>query len=187
MHYACMIVGPDPEQQLEPFSEHLEMPRYRDFMDQDDIQLMAEHFSIAPTDLGSLAAKMPEWAGAEGGIEDGRLYRWSTANPKSKYDRYQLGGRFPGYLHLKEPRQPTGWRKLFGAKPKTRVEQARKAEILDPPLLADPPAALLLSGEWYECPFTSDPAVGQRWKEQFASLFKTVPVDALLTVMDLHS
>jgi len=182
-----MIIGPDPELQLEPFSAHLEVPRYKDFLDQIDIDQMAQHFSLPPTDLQGLAARIPQWDKAEGGIEGGRLFRWNTWNPKSKYDWYELGGRFSGYLHLKEPRQPSTWRRLFGARPKQRVEQARKAEIIEAPLLADPPAALLIAGEWYECPMTDDQAQLERWNQEFAARFSEVAPEALLTVMDLHS
>ncbi len=42
VHYACLIVGPDPDLQLEPLSEHLEVPRYKLFLDAADIKLMAE-------------------------------------------------------------------------------------------------------------------------------------------------
>jgi hypothetical protein len=187
MHYACLVVGPDPDRQLEPFFAELKVSPYKDFLDQGGIDLMAEHFSLAPTDLQGLAARMPEWDEAEGGVEDGRLFRWSTANPDGRYDWYELGGRFSGYLHLKEPRRPSRWRGLLGAQAKERVDQALRSEIHEEPLLADPPAALLLDGNWYECPLTTDAEEVQRWNQRFASLFRGIPPDALLTVMDMHS
>jgi hypothetical protein len=187
MHYVCLVVGPDPETQLEPFSDGLEVPRYKSFLDADEITLMAEHFSLPASDLAALAARMPEWEHAEAGVEDGRLFRWSTSNPHSKYDWYERGGRFTGYLRLKQPRQPAGWRRLLGGKPNDRVDQARKGDVDEAPLLADPPAALLVAGVWHESAIISDQAELEKWRRQFAELFVPVPADALLTVVDLHS
>jgi hypothetical protein len=187
VHYPCMVVGADPDGQLEPFSEHLALPRYKAFLDASEIKLMAEHFLLPESDLAALAAKMPEWEEEEGGVADGRLFRWSTANPDSKYDWYVVGGRFPGCLRLKQPVQPSGWRRLFGAGPKDRGNQARKADIQQDLLLADPPTALLFEGRWHECPFTSDAAELEKWRTQFAGLFASIPDDALLTVVDMHS
>jgi hypothetical protein len=182
-----MIVGPDPDAQLEPFSEHLAVPRYKSFLDARDVQLMADHFSLPESDLATLAGKMQEWEEAEGGVEEGKLFRWSTSNPHGKYDWYEVGGRFSGYLRLKVPVQPVGWRRLLGAKPKDRADQARKADVLEEPLLADPPTALLRDGTWHECPFTSDITELERWRRQFSDLFAAIPHDALLTLMDMHS
>jgi hypothetical protein len=137
--------------------------------------------------LAALAAKMPEWTEAEGGVEDGGLFRWSTSNPHSKYDWYEMSGRSSGYLRLKEPSQSEGWRVLLGAKPTHQVNQARKTDIQQEPLLADPPTALLLDGLWHECPFTSDAAELEKWRRQFANLFASIPDDLMLTVVDMHS
>ena len=187
VHYACLIVGPDPDQQLEPLSEHLEVPRYKSFLDAADIKLMAEEYSLAESDVAALAAKMPEWEQSEGGVEGGRLFRWSTENPHGKFDWYKVGGRFSGYLRLRQPVQPAGWRKLLGAKPIERVDQARKRDIQPAPLHADPPAALLVNGHWHECPLTSDASELEKWNRRFAVLFASIPDDALITVMDMHS
>jgi hypothetical protein len=182
-----MVVGPEPDRQLEPFSENARVPRFKEFLDVQEIRLMAKHFSLPEADLHALARKMPEWAEDEAGIEEGRLFRWSTSNPQSKYDWYERGGRFAGYLRLEHPAQPTGWRRLLGARPTDRVDQARKADVEVQSILSDPPAALLVAGVWHECPITSDAAELEKWRQQFTSLFNQVPPDALLTIMDLHS
>lgn len=187
MHYPCLIVGPDPDAQLAPLFEHIKVAPYKVILDAADIKLMAEHFSIPEGDLAALATRMPEWSEEEGGVEEGRLYRWSTSNPQSKFDWYELGGRFEGFLRLKQPRQPTGWRKLIGRKPVERVNQALRSDIQEGPLLADPPTAVLRGGVWSECPFTSDAAELERWRQEFGGLFESIPSDALLTVMDIHS
>jgi hypothetical protein len=186
LHFACLVVGPDPDRQLEPFAGHLEVPRYKRFPDHEDVVSMAEHFSLPATDLHALAARLPEWEQAEGGVEDGRLFVWTTANPNSRFDWYEVGGRFAGCLQLQAPPQPSALKRLFGAKPTSRVNQARKAEIVQAPLLSDPPAALLRDAVWVESPITSDTAELQKWKERFAELFAAIPDDELLTIVDLH-
>jgi hypothetical protein len=187
MHFACLVVGDDPERQLLPFSELLEEPRYKQFLDQSDVDLMAEEYAIPASDLQQLAARMPEWQKAEGGVEDGRLFFWDTGNRNGKYDFYQIGGRFDGRLQLKRARQPSAWRKLIGAKPQDRANQARKSEVVPEPILADPPAAVLMDGQWHECPLTLNQTELDAWRRRFAELFAAIPDDALLTVADLHS
>lgn len=186
MHYACLVVGPDPDRQLAPFAAHLEVPRYKRFLESVDVLSMAEHFSLPGTDLQALAARLPEWEQAEGGVEDGRLFVWTTANPNTRFDWYEVDGRFAGSLQLQAPPQPGALKRLFGAKPASRVNQARKAEIVATPLLSEPPAALLRGGVWEQCPLTTDTAELQKWKERFTELFAAIPDDELLTIVDLH-
>lgn len=51
-----------------------------------------------------LPGKMEDWRGCEGGIEeDGRLYAVSTYNPDSKWDWYQVGGRWSGMFGEGKP------------------------------------------------------------------------------------
>jgi hypothetical protein len=187
MHYACLVVGHDPEAQLAPLAQDLEMPRRKVFLDADEVGQMANHLSIPASDLDGLAASMPEWQEAEGGVEDGRLFYWSTENPNGKYDWYQVGGRFADSLVLARPRPPSWWRKLLGAGPQERASQARKIDIQPGPLLADPPAAVLIDGAWHEGPITMDAASLEHWRVEFAQIFASIPDDALLTIADLHS
>jgi hypothetical protein len=182
-----MIVGPDPEKQLEPFADHVEVERYQEFLTAADVSLMAEEFALSPTDLAALARKMPEWQGEEGGVADGRLFFWTKSNPQSKYDWYALGGRFDGFLRLRHPAPVSAWRRLLGGKPSDRANQARKGQVDTEALVANPPSALLMDTVWRECPFSSDPAVVDGWKREFALAFAPIPEDALLTIMDLHS
>ena len=187
MHFACLVVGDNPEQQLEPLSEHVEVPRYKSYLEAESVSAMARHFGVPETDLAALAAKLPEWHEAEGGVDNGRLFTWSTANPDSKFDWFERGGRFKGFLRLKVAVQPSGFWRLLGARAKDRVDHARKKDIDAAPLLAEPPAAVFVDSVWHECPITSDPAELERWRLRFAELFGSIGDESLLTVMDMHS
>ena len=187
MHSICLVVGDGVEKQLEPFADYLEVGRYKAFLEPDGVASMASNYGIAATDLQSLAAKMPDWQQAEGSVEDGRLFYWSTANPNSKFEWYKVGGRFSGYLHLRQPVPPSVFGRLVGKRPLDRVDRAAKRDVDAQALLADPPAALLMDGTWNECPLTSDRAALAGWNRQFAELFARVPDDAMLTVVDIHS
>lgn len=100
-HFTVIVIGENPESQLELFSENLEMEPYQKFLDSEDVKRMAEFYDVSSTDLNALAAHLEDWCGEAGGIEDGRLFYLSTYNPNSKWDWYQLGGRWTGYFKTK--------------------------------------------------------------------------------------
>ena len=94
------------------------------------------------------------------------------------------------YLKLQAPRPV---RKLFGllsAGETQAVSEARKCEIDEPTLLRDPPAALLLRGEWHDSEGVdaegSLEAWEEAWRSRFSELWAQVPDDALITVVDVH-
>lgn len=187
MHYLCLVVGDDVDKQLEPFSEYTEVAPYKAFLEPDDLRLMSEHYGIGSTDLEALAARLPEWEKAEGGVENGRLFYWSTSNPRATFDWYEIGGRLNGFLRMREAVPPSWFARLLGRRGTGAVNRARKREVNTEVLLADPPAALLVDGQWHECPITKDQAQVAAWRQQFTALFESVPDDALLTVVDMHS
>lgn len=188
MHWLCLVVGDAPERQLEPFSKWREVPPYRQFLDDEEIELMASRYGLAATDLDSLAGRMKEWAESEGGIHDGKLYFWTTANPEGRWDWYKMGGSYSGYLELKAPR-PAGFLERLFKRPAVRVDQARRYEIREERLLDDPPAALLMAEQWHEAPLLIRPGKEEldSWARRFRELFLPLPQDSLLTVMDTHS
>lgn len=187
MHYICLVVGDHVDEQLEPFAEYQEVERYKVFADAEDLRLMAEHYGVGPTDLDALAARLPDWEKAEGGVEEGRLFYWSTSNPDARFDWYEVGGRFNGYLPLRKAPPVSWWRRLLGRRATAGVNRALKRDVNGETLLANPPAAILVDGQWHECPITNDPAQVAAWRKQFSVLFQSVPDEAMLTVVDVHS
>jgi hypothetical protein len=118
------------------------------YVEGDPLQAMADHFGLTVDDLPALKEKMPEWAGCESEIHDGRLCYWLRDNPNGKFEWYRIGGRFSGYLHLRQPRKPSLLGRFFGRKPQERVDRARKGEIVVEDVVRNPPFAFLVNGEW---------------------------------------
>lgn len=104
MHYSCLVVGADVDAELEPFADYFQVEPYRYFLEPADVELMARHFGLEPTNLEPLAGKLKEWREEEGGVHEGRLFTWSTENPRAHFDWYEAGGRFGAFLQLREPR-----------------------------------------------------------------------------------
>jgi len=93
------------EEMLEPYDENTEVPRYKKHFNEKDIKKMAEHYKIEPSNLEALAEKMKDWYGSEGGIDEKGLFYWSTYNKQSKWDWWEIGGRWSGMLKLKDGKE----------------------------------------------------------------------------------
>lgn len=87
------------ERQLDRYDENKQVEPYRVELDEGAITMMAEFYKIDPTDLPALAAKMQHWSGNPGEVEDGKLYRLTRYNPDSKWDWWEIGGRWRGALN----------------------------------------------------------------------------------------
>jgi hypothetical protein len=106
MHYCTyVIIGPrgDVERLISatmaPFDESLEVERYKVYLDKNDIACMAKFYKLSENDLSALIEKMPDWRGAEGGVDEGGLFSWLSANPEGKLDWFDIGGRWNGRFH----------------------------------------------------------------------------------------
>jgi len=110
-HFTVMVIGEDPEGQLEPFDESIdveeysngvvkqsEINRFMDYYEKDGKNPMNKPFAELYEELGE------KWNGNTWKInpETGLLEDFSTYNPKSKWDSYQLGGRWYGFFKLKK-------------------------------------------------------------------------------------
>ena len=105
---------------LAPFDENKQVPRYKLRMKKKSVQHALEYFNkkrgmsssgvtVGETEL--TPEEIKEYEGAEGG-KDGRGYfYWSTYNKLSKWDWYEIGGRWQGMLMLKADAQGTYYRK----------------------------------------------------------------------------
>jgi hypothetical protein len=108
-------------------------------------------------------------------------------NPEAKFDWYEIGGRWKGFLQLRAPRLQ---KRLFGflaPRKESRTNTARKHEIDSDALLADPPAAVLFRGQWHEGPIQLDGPPDVEWASQFRNIYNQIPDDAQLTIVDIHS
>lgn len=182
MHYCCFVIGDDPERQLERFSDYFPVEPAKVYIDAEELRHMAEYHRVSSVDdLPALLPYARKWYGhsvtGEGvGLDEGGIYWWDESNPGGKFDWCAIGGRFDGML----PVRAAGG----GSR---RANQARRGEVDEDDLFADPPAALLVNGAWHEVDLGADEAERVAWAARFAALMRTVPPDALVTVVDLHS
>lgn len=187
MHTYMLVAGENVDEELLPFSVHIEVEPYEEYLPEEDIKRMAEHYGVPVRDLAALATKMEDWQSAEGFVRDGRLGYISKHNPNGRHDWYQVGGQWADALRLREPRQ---LRRFFGLLPAgqtLRATSARKAEIKEQALLADPPAALLFRGQWFASPIFAEGDTEAKWRAEFGQHFAEIPDETLLTVVDVHS
>jgi len=97
---ACVLVtrnGSSPEQMADKASEmlagfdiNLEMKPYKTYVGADEIQRMANHFGIDPTNLSALAEKFEDWNGDKGGVDEKGFYGVSTKNPGGHIDDWSV-------------------------------------------------------------------------------------------------
>lgn len=108
-------------------------------------------------------------------------------NANARFDWFEIGGRFGAALPLKTPRR---LKRFFGLLPAgftSNTTAARKSEVNQEALLADPPAALLFRGQWLSSPIVLEGRLPETWRSQFASAFTQISDETLLTVVDCHS
>ncbi len=187
MHWPALVVGEDVNEVLAPFSTEIPVDPYFQPLSADEQVQMSQFLRIPETDLPALCAKMPEWNGAQGLIQEGRLGWMSTVNPRGQYDWYRVGGQWTDFLHLLQPRRQ---RRLWGLLPggwTSYATKARKRDVDQTRLLDDPPESLVIGTEWLERRFPLTDETRQQWKAEFAERFRTIDDAALLTVVDLHS
>lgn len=124
-HFTCLVItNPDsnPEELLEPFSEHIEVPEYKkEDVSEEDKQRFVESYTTEQ-DKSYLKVTAEE-AEANKLLTFDQLYKkkgkdwnngqwkkdvngvwgvYSTYNPNSKWDWYQLGGRWTGFFKVKQ-------------------------------------------------------------------------------------
>jgi len=101
MHYlTCVFIGETNsieaavDRALAPFDESRLVPPWKNHLHAGEIADMAANFGVPPDDLGTLAARMPEWAACAGGIDRRGLYALRITNPRGRWDWYTIGGRW---------------------------------------------------------------------------------------------
>jgi hypothetical protein len=135
-HFTVLVIGKNPEKQLKPYNEGLEVPEYcKGVVSSEDVQGFIEFYtkeekgvvkhtknreeyytlidgviwkhqtdglSIAITPEELYEIKGDDWNGCSWRFEEGEVREYSTYNPNSKWDWYELGGRWTGYFKIKD-------------------------------------------------------------------------------------
>lgn len=125
-HYPVLVIGENPENQLEPFYEGLDVSEYinHPVTDKDKMDFL-EYYKKKENkknnrkgqsykDVQISLTKFPkyyqkygdDWNGNAWRIDsEGNWQEYSTYNPESKWDWYSIGGRWSGMLLLKKSEQ----------------------------------------------------------------------------------
>lgn len=135
-HFTVMVIGNDPDGQLEKYSENLEVEEYEDGeVSETDKQNMLDYYAKKGHIFTSFSECYANFGQKWNGNscredEDGVWRRYSTYNPDSKWDWYVLGGRWSGKLIRLKPGATSGVSGEAGAfENKTGIDAALKGDI----------------------------------------------------------
>jgi hypothetical protein len=113
-HFTVMIIGPDPDGQLAKYDEGLDGPkRFVNVVSQEEKKSFIDFYiDKHPERAGQTFEELYEefgysWNGNtwELNSETGEYEDYTTYNEDSKWDWYCIGGRWAGFLRLKNPNQ----------------------------------------------------------------------------------
>jgi hypothetical protein len=230
-HYALMIIGEEPEEQLKPFDENIEVKRiktkeehiasskkdiewYNEYYYKKYLKNKEKYIEEAKRNPGHIKyitvefSKKLDWTDEEHYQNSIRYYEKEninddgstneTYNPDSKWDWYQIGGRWTGSLYLKK-NQITGVKgkrslldKRIG-EPRN-YDQARLKDIdFEQEEMKDfVTFAVLKDGKWYErgkmgwwgCVSNEKPE--DEWDKEFKKLLYSLEPEDLITIVDCH-
>lgn len=157
-HFTVLVIGDDPEAQLAPYNENIEVPPYIDgeLTDVDKQRFIDYYTDLTNTEKdkrkskSNMSAKAlranlgrsfedlyqeygEQWNSRRWKLDekDGKWYEWSTYSPCSKWDWYELGGRWSGYFKVKKNGHGTlGQPGIFDNKPTPGyVDQLRYGDV----------------------------------------------------------
>lgn len=200
-----MVIGPNQDEQLAPFSEQIDVPKYsRGLVSDEEKQRFIDYYTKEKGSTGTFD-ELVEKHGKEwnGGCweknSDGEWEEFSTYNPKSKWDWYEVGGRWAGSIKLKEgvkPLQavnfPWGWDEAEkkDVLSENRADVAYKRDIANLDELDS--FAILKDGEWIEqgqmgwFGMARNEKPDDEWNSQVKSLLESLPDDTLISIYDCH-
>jgi hypothetical protein len=146
--------------------------------DTDEIKAEYEASEKFKAEYKDLATFAKEWHGYEM-RDDGRIGR--LTNPNSKWDWWQIGGRWSGDLMLKEEAVAK-----YGGR--TGVNQAQWKDVK----IDEPPFAIVKDGVWNErgtmgwWALVTDRKSDQEWKAETKRVFDSIRPDQWVTLVDCH-
>jgi hypothetical protein len=124
-----MVIGGKVDEQLAPYDENIELetPVVTGEVSEEEKQSMIDYYK--KTENGGLdlpfdklyADKGAQWDGNRFEKRDDKWVVLSRYNPNSKWDWYQLGGRWKGFLKLKEGTEGTNGEKSWSSGSDTKV------------------------------------------------------------------
>lgn len=206
-HFSTLVIGDKKEEQLAPYDEGLEVTPYKIYLDRKGFRMMSDWHLYGKNgdqeELGlldkierkllllilpfcstknfklALADRMPEWSSSEGGVDGRGLYYFSTYNPRSKWDWNELGGRWEGFLILKDGGEANISK--FGEIDWNKMIQEKKF-----------PFAVVKDGEWFQkgrmgwWGIITNAKDDDVWEEEVARLLSDVSDETTMSIIDCH-
>lgn len=211
-HFTVLVVGKDYEEQLAPYSENLEVDEYvnmdikiatkkrnkaikeyKEILSLPKEKKVGYNIEFITKELESLSKKTNKEYLNDNLYEKAdkkRGYSISTYNPNSKWDWYEVGGRWCGYFKLKEGKAGViGESGVGGNKPKNDADIALKGDI-DGEI--EPTFAVVKDGKWYEkgnmgwWGTVRDEKETDKWEKEFKKLIDNIPDSETLVLLDCH-
>jgi hypothetical protein len=182
-HFTVVVIGDDIESQLAPYEE-TEVAPYMCIMDEDEIRGMKEYYdkTTGGISLEELAEKMLDWNNTKGHYDNGKLYYFSTYNPESQWDWYEVGGRWRGYFlgldgHVYDEM----------CKGEVDFEGMLKSEDFSPI-----PYAIVYDGKWLSkgkmgwFGASRDTVSEEDWERKVMAIYESLPDATMMTMVDCH-
>ena len=202
-HFLTMIIGDDPEKQLAPFDENLDVPEYySEDVSEKDKQGMMAYYSNGSFPFSDFEECYKyygqDWNGNSWKKCDDGIWRVSTTyNPNSKWDWYLLGGRWSGRILKLKPEATSG---IIGepswCSKSKGIDAARKGEIdleaMKKKDISLVPYAYIKDGEWHSkgemgwWGISTNNKPQEEWDEHFWNMFNSLPDDTMIWLYDLH-
>lgn len=106
-HFVCLVIGENVEEQLAPYDESIEVEPYRRYVEKEMLsrykERLPDYRDLDIENHEQTAKFLNERDGSEDyQFDEKGVYRMSTHNPQSKWDWYDVGGRWSGFLPLKD-------------------------------------------------------------------------------------
>lgn len=172
---------------LAPYDENKEVEPYKKYPKKDEIETMAEHYKLKPTNLEGLAKRMEGWSGHKGGVDKKGLFYVTTYNPDSKWDWWRVGGRWDGAIVGDYESSEGGFN--FGAQHEGVVHNSCLVRDIAKDFV--PFAIVTPEGEWVErgrmgwWGMVAGEKSGKEWGKAVRAIFKKYPSHTIVAV-DCH-
>lgn len=201
-HYVVLVIGDDPELQLEPFDESIEVdPYYVGIVSEEEKKSMLDYYNTKEGHYFSsfeecYKAKGYDWNRNRYEFVDGEWKEFSTYNQDAKWDWYSLGGRWSGcFIRLKDGADGVMGHGSLVYGNKAGVDQAYKGDIdfdkVDKKHFI--PYAVLYEGEWISRGemgwfgiSMNESYDESEWENKVWELIDKASDDTLFSFYDLH-
>lgn len=196
-HFTVLVVGKNPEKQLSPYDENIEVyvtkKEKQDFIDYYTKDKNPEGINDGKTFAQLYKEHGEGWNNNEWkSVGHGKLAQYSTYNKLSKWDWYSLGGRWTGFFKLKEGKTGEVGEEGLMTQPAKEgfADSALKGNVDLENSEQQTTFAIVKDGKWIEkgkmgwwaCVSDED----KNWDKKFKKIWDSIKDDELVSLYDCH-